>query len=192
VRELHPGGAGDLCNIVSNIPDAGIYRRRVNQIQIMRVSDCRMASGIYFHQVRRNGPCLPQKWAMALWTSRTNRSCRNDGNTARSDICVVDIEGVKSRDGAAIALRSDLSGQGVPDLTATRGRLVSCHILPRVLTAEIAIHFLGNENLNVPHVFAFPEIVVCLDCGSTSFKIAEAELQSIRERVPWLSFARGS
>ena len=60
------------------------------------------------------------------------------------------------------------------------------------LTAEIAIHFPGYENLNTPHVLIFPEIVVCLDCGSTTLKIPKAELQSIQERVPWLSFACAS
>jgi hypothetical protein len=52
------------------------------------------------------------------------------------------------------------------------------------LSAEVAIHFLGHENLNTPHVFVFPDILVCLDCGSTVFKVPDAELQSIRERVP--------
>jgi len=31
--------------------------------------------------------------------------------------------------------------------------------------SEIAIHFSGRENLDKPHVFAFPNILVCLDCG---------------------------
>jgi len=59
------------------------------------------------------------------------------------------------------------------------------------LTAEIAIHFPGRENLDTPHVSVFPDIVICLDCGSTNFTVPEAELQSVRERAsvsssaPW-------
>lgn len=66
----------------------------------------------------------------------------------------------------------------------------SCQSTRRAeLSAEIAIHFVGYENLNAPHVLVFPEILVCLDCGSTVFQLPEAQLQSIRERIPWLSFA---
>ena len=43
-------------------------------------------------------------------------------------------------------------------------------------------HFPGRENLNKPHVFVFPHIVFCLDCGSSNFIVPKAELQSIRER----------
>jgi hypothetical protein len=51
------------------------------------------------------------------------------------------------------------------------------------LTAEVAIHFPGMRDLNTPHLFVFPHIVVCLECGSTTFRVPEGELQSIRERV---------
>jgi len=67
----------------------------------------------------------------------------------------------------------------------------SCHSTSQAeLSAEIAIHFPGRENLNTPHVYVFPDITVCLDCGSTSFKVPDAKLQSIRERVPQSSRAR--
>lgn len=39
---------------------------------------------------------------------------------------------------------------------------------------EIAIHLPG---LNTPHVFIFPMVVVCLDCGFTEFSIPETELR---------------
>ena len=39
---------------------------------------------------------------------------------------------------------------------------------------EIAIHLPG---LTTPHVFIFPMIVVCLDCGFTEFSIPETELR---------------
>jgi hypothetical protein len=38
---------------------------------------------------------------------------------------------------------------------------------------EIAIHLPG---LSTPHVFLFPQVVVCLDCGFTEFSIPETEL----------------
>jgi hypothetical protein len=68
----------------------------------------------------------------------------------------------------------------------------SCQSTSEVgLTAEIAIHFPGCENLNTPHVFVFPDIVICLDCGSTNFTVPEAESQSVRERASLSSSARG-
>jgi hypothetical protein len=69
----------------------------------------------------------------------------------------------------------------------------SCHSTSQVeLSAEIAIHFPGHENLNSPHVYVFPEVFVCLRCGSTNFKVPDTELQSIRERVPRSPHARAS
>jgi hypothetical protein len=65
-------------------------------------------------------------------------------------------------------------------------RCQSCQSTRQVeLPGEIAIHFPGRENLSTPHVFVFPDIVVCLDCGSANFKVREAELQSIREGATW-------
>jgi hypothetical protein len=37
--------------------------------------------------------------------------------------------------------------------------------------SEIAIHFSGRENLDKPHVFVFPKILVCLECGFSGFVI---------------------
>ena len=48
-------------------------------------------------------------------------------------------------------------------------------------TAEIMIHFSGRKQLENPGVLTFPEILVCLDCGSTRFRIAETELNLLRE-----------
>lgn len=42
--------------------------------------------------------------------------------------------------------------------------------------AEIAIHFLGIENINQPAVWIFPELVACVDCGIAEFAVPEAEL----------------
>ena len=44
-------------------------------------------------------------------------------------------------------------------------------------TAEIAIHFPGLEGIDKPVVWVFPEVVVCLDCGTTEFVVPEAQLR---------------
>jgi predicted nucleic-acid-binding Zn-ribbon protein len=43
-------------------------------------------------------------------------------------------------------------------------------------TGEIAIHFRGLKNINEPHVWVFPELVVCLNCGFAEFGVSESEL----------------
>jgi len=48
--------------------------------------------------------------------------------------------------------------------------------------AEMAIHFPGLENINKPVVWVFPELVVCLDCGSAEFAVPEAELRQLAKR----------
>jgi hypothetical protein len=48
-------------------------------------------------------------------------------------------------------------------------------------TAEIMIHFRDRRHLENPGVLTFPEIAVCLDCGSTRFVIPEAELRLLRD-----------
>jgi hypothetical protein len=45
---------------------------------------------------------------------------------------------------------------------------------------EIAIHLPG---LSTPHVFLFPKVVVCLDCGFTEFAIPETELCVLRDGI---------
>lgn len=49
-------------------------------------------------------------------------------------------------------------------------------------TAEMMIHFSGRKYLDNLGVLTFSEILVCLDCGSTRFKIAETELNLLRQR----------
>jgi hypothetical protein len=46
-------------------------------------------------------------------------------------------------------------------------------------TAEIAVHFPGLENLDRPHVFVFPELLVCLKCGKAEFNVPETELRKL-------------
>ena len=47
--------------------------------------------------------------------------------------------------------------------------------------SEVNIHFPGRNNLTKPCVWAFPEIVVCLDCGFTEFHIEGVELGRLAE-----------
>jgi hypothetical protein len=49
-------------------------------------------------------------------------------------------------------------------------------------TAEIAIHFPGLRNLHKPIVWVFPNLVVCLDCGTAQFVVPEAELRLLVKR----------
>ena len=46
---------------------------------------------------------------------------------------------------------------------------------------KIAIHFLGREGLDKPHVHVDTEIAVCFDCGAAQFAIQEAELRLLQE-----------
>ncbi|HWC20441.1 MAG TPA: hypothetical protein VG498_25720 [Terriglobales bacterium] len=50
------------------------------------------------------------------------------------------------------------------------------------MTSEIALHF--PRNLDKPHVFTFPIVVVCLNCGFAEFSIPKSELSTIREDRP--------
>lgn len=46
-------------------------------------------------------------------------------------------------------------------------------------TAEMGIHFRGLKNLDKPLVWVFPEIVVCLECGTGQFTVPETELRHL-------------
>ena len=58
--------------------------------------------------------------------------------------------------------------------------------------AEVMIHFSGRKHLENPGVLTFPEMSVCLDWGSTQFKIAETELTLLREGNAPLTAAEGA
>jgi len=45
--------------------------------------------------------------------------------------------------------------------------------------AEMAIHFPGLEGLNKPHVWAFPKMVVCLDCSFVEFELPAPQLSEL-------------
>jgi hypothetical protein len=45
----------------------------------------------------------------------------------------------------------------------------------------MSIHFLGLKNIDKPVVWVFPELIVCLDCGTAQFAVPEAELRRLAE-----------
>lgn len=50
--------------------------------------------------------------------------------------------------------------------------------------AEINLHFPDEENLSKPTVWAFPRILICLDCGFAEFFVRPAELQELKNSEP--------
>jgi hypothetical protein len=44
---------------------------------------------------------------------------------------------------------------------------------------ELNFHFGGREGLEKPSVWAFPQILVCLDCGFSEFVVRETELKAL-------------
>jgi hypothetical protein len=51
----------------------------------------------------------------------------------------------------------------------------------RQFTAEIAIHFRGLKNIDRPHVWVFPELLVCFECGMAEFAVPESQLHLLAE-----------
>ena len=49
----------------------------------------------------------------------------------------------------------------------------------RKFTAEMGIHFVGLKNIDKPVVWVFPELKICLDCGTAEFTVPEAELRQL-------------
>jgi hypothetical protein len=47
---------------------------------------------------------------------------------------------------------------------------------------EIAIHFPGLQDLGKPIVWVFPDILLCLNCGTAEFVIPERELHRLAKR----------
>jgi len=48
-------------------------------------------------------------------------------------------------------------------------------------SAEMNIHFPGYEGLTEPTVWVYPQLTVCLNCGSVEFSIPESELQQLAD-----------
>jgi hypothetical protein len=46
-------------------------------------------------------------------------------------------------------------------------------------SAEMGIHYPGQDKIDNPVVWVFPEVVVCLYCGAAEFAVPEAELRQL-------------
>lgn len=73
----------------------------------------------------------------------------------------------------------DFTGESVVSTTPTC-KSCGCGNLGNFRT-EIAIHFPGRTNLSKPHVFVFPELLVCFDCDIAELTVPEAELRELAE-----------
>ena len=45
--------------------------------------------------------------------------------------------------------------------------------------AEVAIHFRGIENIDVPAIFVYPHLVICKACGGARFTVSQDELTAL-------------
>jgi len=50
--------------------------------------------------------------------------------------------------------------------------------------AEMNIHRMGLWNADKPGIFVFPRVLVCLDCGFSSFMTPESELAQLAGSTP--------
>ena len=64
-----------------------------------------------------------------------------------------------------------------------RGGSIPCKscgsVNQKKFSAEMGIHFPELKNIDKPVVWVFPEVVVCLDCGTAEFAVPEAELRQL-------------
>ena len=51
-------------------------------------------------------------------------------------------------------------------------------------TAEMAIHFPGLKNIDKPVVWVFPELVVCLDCGTADLLCRKLNCANLQKATP--------
>jgi hypothetical protein len=56
----------------------------------------------------------------------------------------------------------------------------------RIFNGEVAIHFPGLKGLDMPIVWVFPKLKICLKCGVAQFELPENELQVLRNRSRYL------
>jgi hypothetical protein len=54
----------------------------------------------------------------------------------------------------------------------------------RKFTAEIGIHSPGLKNIDMPVVWVFSELAVCVECGIAEFAVLEAELRLLAKGEP--------
>jgi hypothetical protein len=44
---------------------------------------------------------------------------------------------------------------------------------------ELCIHFSGVENLDRPHVYESPNMLICMDCGDSCFSVSKTTLRQL-------------
>lgn len=59
-----------------------------------------------------------------------------------------------------------------------------CQSSCKSFTSEIAIHFPGLDGLKKPTVWLFPEVKICLNCGTAEFVVPDRERQVLIDRKP--------
>lgn len=60
-------------------------------------------------------------------------------------------------------------------------KCLSCHSSNQsVFPGELSIHFPGLEGLDRPTVWAFPQLLVCLDCGFTQFTLSSDQVRELK------------
>lgn len=74
---------------------------------------------------------------------------------------------------------SDFTGESVVSTTPTCKSCGSGNL--GNFRTEIAIHFPGRKNLSKRHVFVFPDLLACFDCGIAELTVPEAELRQLAE-----------
>ena len=50
-------------------------------------------------------------------------------------------------------------------------------------SAEMGIHFPELIDIDKPVVWVFPEVIVCLDCGTAEFAVPKEELRQLAKRA---------
>jgi len=56
----------------------------------------------------------------------------------------------------------------------------SAHV--REFPAELNVHFPGMEGLDIPTVWVFATIAVCMDCGAAQFTVTETERKELADK----------
>jgi hypothetical protein len=51
----------------------------------------------------------------------------------------------------------------------------------KAFPAEVNIHFPGMSGIDIPTVWVFPRLSVCLDCGLTEFHVDRSNLQALSD-----------